>query len=149
MGDESPGLGATRTCSLCGGSFSGSPDQCPEDHTPLYAPEIVARVGMRLKDHEIEGVIGEGGMGVVYRAKHVVLEKPVAIKVLHDRFAGQTEAVEQFIVEAKAASRIRHPNIIDVTDIGVTNEGLVFLIMEYLEGETLEERLRRVHRAPQ
>jgi serine/threonine-protein kinase len=139
-------MGTTRTCPRCGGSFAGTLDLCPTDRTPLFAPEVIARVGMLLKDHEIQGVIGEGGMGVVYRAQHVVLEKPVAIKVLHDRFARQTEVVEQFLTEAKAASRIRHPNIIDVTDFGTTADGLVFLVMEYLDGENLEERLRRIGR---
>jgi serine/threonine protein kinase len=141
-------MGTTRTCTNCGGSFSGTLDLCPSDGTPLFAPEVVARIGMLLKDHEIQGVIGEGGMGVVYRAQHIVLEKPVAIKVLHEQFARQKATVEQFILEAKAASRIRHPNIIDVTDIGTTEDGLVFLIMEYLEGENLEDRLLRVHRLP-
>jgi eukaryotic-like serine/threonine-protein kinase len=108
----------------------------------------MSRVGKLLKDHELLGVIGEGGMGVVYRAQHVVIEKPVAIKVLHDHFARQQDVVEQFVIEAKAASRIRHPNIIDITDFGTTPDGLVFLVMEYLEGESLEDRLRRVHRLP-
>jgi serine/threonine protein kinase len=139
-------MGTIRICAHCGGSFAGTLALCPEDSTPLFAPEVVARIGMRLKDHEILGVIGEGGMGVVYRAQHVVLEKPVAIKVLHDRFAKQTESIEQFLLEAKAASRIRHPNIIDVTDIGTTDDGMVFMVMEYLEGENLEDRLRRVGR---
>ncbi|HEX7508529.1 MAG TPA: serine/threonine-protein kinase [Polyangia bacterium] len=139
-------MSTIRICSHCGGSFAGTLAVCPEDRTPLFAPEVVARIGMRLKDHEILGVIGEGGMGVVYRAQHVVLERPVAIKVLHDRFAKETESVEQFLLEAKAASRIRHPNIINVTDIGTTDEGLVFMVMEYLEGENLEERLHRVGR---
>jgi serine/threonine protein kinase len=139
-------MGTIRVCAHCGGSFAGTLAVCPEDRTPLFAPEVVARIGMRLKDHEILGVIGEGGMGVVYRAQHVVLEKPVAIKVMHEQFAKQTESVEQFVLEAKAASRIRHPNIIDVTDIGTTEDGLVFMVMEYLEGENLEVRLLRAGR---
>ena len=141
-------MGTTRTCSSCGDTFAETLDRCPMDGNALFSDEVMSRVGMLLKDHEIQSVIGEGGMGVVYRARHVVIEKPVAIKVLHDRFARQTEMVEQFIVEAKAASRIRHLNIIDVTDFGTTPEGLVFLVMEYLEGENLGDRLRRVGRVP-
>jgi serine/threonine protein kinase len=141
-------MGTTRTCSNCGDRIAGTLDRCPKDGTALFSDEIMSRVGMLLKDHEIQGVIGEGGMGVVYRAQHVVIEKPVAIKVLHDTFARQKDMVEQFIIEAKAASRIRHPNIIDVTDFGTTPEGLVFLVMEYLDGESLEDRLRRVGRVP-
>jgi serine/threonine protein kinase len=141
-------MGTTRTCTSCGGVITGTLDHCPKDGTALFSAEVMSRVGMLLKDHEIQGVIGEGGMGVVYRAQHVVIEKPVAIKVLYDRFARQKDMVEQFIVEAKAASRIRHPNIIDVTDFGTTPEGLVFLVMEYLDGESLETRLDRVKRLP-
>jgi len=141
-------MGTTRTCSSCGDKLAENLDRCPRDGTALYSDEITSRLGLRLKDHAIESVIGAGGMGAVYRARHVVIEKPVAIKILNDAFARQKEMVEQFIVEAKAASRIRHPNIIDVTDFGDTPEGLVFLIMEYLEGETLEDRLRRVGRLP-
>jgi serine/threonine protein kinase len=141
-------MGTTRTCTSCGDTFAGTLDHCPKDGAALYSEEVLSRIGMRLKDHEIQSVMGEGGMGVVYRAQHVVIEKPVAIKVLHDSFARRTDMVEQFIVEAKAASRIRHPNIIDVTDFGATDDGVVFLVMEYLEGESLETRLARVGRLP-
>jgi serine/threonine protein kinase len=139
-------MGTTRTCSSCGDKFAETLNRCPRDGAALFSDEVLARVGMRLKDHEILSVLGEGGMGAVYRARHVVIEKPVAIKILNDGFARQKDMVEQFIVEAKAASRIRHPNIIDVTDFGTTPEGLVFLIMEYLDGESLESRLNRTGR---
>jgi len=108
----------------------------------------MARVGMRLRDYEIRGVIGEGVIGVVYRAHNVVSDKPVAIKVLHDHCAQQGQVVEKLFVEAKAASRINHPNITDVTEFGTAPDGSVFLAMEYLDGESLETRLRRVHQLP-
>jgi serine/threonine-protein kinase len=139
-------MGTTRTCSSCGDKFADTLEHCPKDGAALFSEEVMSRVGMRLKDYEIQGVIGEGGMGVVYRAQQVVIEKQVAIKVLHDSFARQNDMVEQFLVEAKAASRIRHPNIIDVTDFGTTPEGMVFLVMEFLDGESLEARLHRVGR---
>jgi serine/threonine protein kinase len=107
-----------------------------------------ARAAIRLRDYEIKGVIGEGGIGVVYRARHLVSDKPVAIKVLHEYCGRQKDLVEKLFVEAKAASRIHHPNITDVTDFGTAADGSVFVATDYLDGESLEDRLRRVHRLP-
>src|SRR5664279_494844 len=107
-----------------------------------------ARAAIRLRDYEIKGVIGEGGIGVVYRARHLVSDKPVAIKVLHEYCGRQKDLVEKLFVEAKAASRIHHPNITDVTDFGTAADGSVFVATGYLDGESLEDRLRRVHRLP-
>jgi serine/threonine-protein kinase len=107
-----------------------------------------ARAAIRLKDYEIKGVIGEGGTGVVYRARHLVSNKPVAIKVLHEYCGRQKDLVEKLFVEAKAISRIHQPNITDVTDFGTAPDGSVFVATDYLDGESLEDRLRRVHRLP-
>jgi serine/threonine-protein kinase len=107
-----------------------------------------ARAAIRLKDYEIKGAIGEGGIGVVYRGRHLVSDKPVAIKVLHEYCGRQKDLVEKLFVEAKAASRIHHPNITDVTDFGTAADGSAFVVTDYLDGESLEDRLRRVHRLP-
>jgi serine/threonine protein kinase len=85
----------------------------------------------------IERKIGEGGMGVVYSARHAVIERPLAIKVLKPEALRDRDTITRFAQEAKAASRIGHPNIVDVTDFGTTPEGMTYSVMEYVKGTTL------------
>jgi serine/threonine protein kinase/cytochrome c-type biogenesis protein CcmH/NrfG len=86
--------------------------------------------------------LGEGGMGTVYRAKHTLMDKTVAIKVIHPDLTHSDEVAKRFEREAKSASRLTDPHCINVTDFGRTKNGELFLVMEYLEGETLADRLR-------
>jgi eukaryotic-like serine/threonine-protein kinase len=101
-------------------------------------------IGLVLADrYRIERRLGEGGMGAVYLARHIVLDKAVALKILHDEYAHRRELVERFLHEAKAASRIRHEHVIDITDFGETATKNVFFAMEYLEGIDLAGELER------
>ncbi len=90
----------------------------------------------------VEKKIGEGGMGVVFAARHAVIERPLAIKVLKREVMRDTATIKRFIQEAKAASRIGHPNIVDVTDFGTTPDGMTYSVMEYITGQTLGHALR-------
>jgi serine/threonine protein kinase len=85
--------------------------------------------------------IGEGGMGTIYASEHVEIRKGVAIKILHPVYSKQQNLVERFRREARAASRIGHPNIIDVTDFGTTEDGCAYFVMEHLEGIDLADVL--------
>ena len=89
--------------------------------------------------YRIEARIGEGGMGVVYRARHVVLDKPLALKILRSQMAKESDSVQRFINEAKAASSIGHPNIVDISDFGTLSTGEVYFVMEYLKGKSLSD----------
>jgi serine/threonine protein kinase len=109
---------------------------------PLLGQTLASR-------YQIQKKLGEGGMGSVYLASHSVLEKPLAIKVLHGEFARKPDLVERFIQEAKSASRIRHENVIDISDFGSTPEGLVFFAMELLTGHDLHEEIARARLAGQ
>ena len=94
----------------------------------------------------VERKIGEGGMGVVFAARHVVIERPLAIKVLKREVMRDTATIKRFVQEAKSASRIGHPNIVDVTDFGTTPDGMTYSVMEYIDGVTLSRAIK--DRAP-
>lgn len=101
--------------------------------------------------YQIERELGRGGMGTVYLATHLGTERPVAIKVIAPQFMKRPEFVERFRREARAAGRLRHPNVVDVTDFGFaeTEEGRVaYLVMEYLDGCTLGEILEEEKNLP-
>ncbi|MCA9663001.1 MAG: serine/threonine protein kinase, partial [Myxococcales bacterium] len=87
--------------------------------------------------------IGRGGMGAVYLAEHTLIGKEVAVKVLGYEHSQRPQDIERFLLEARAASKIRHEHIVDITDFGYTDDGLAFLVMEYLEGEDLAVTAKR------
>src|SRR5579863_10722907 len=96
--------------------------------------------GTKLGPYEIQSPLGAGGMGEVYRARDTRLERSVAIKVLPDHLSQNPEAKERFDREARAISCLSHPNICHLYDVGQQGE-TSYLVMEYLEGETLADRL--------
>src|ERR1051325_1241892 len=101
-------------------------------------------VGRTLDDkYIVEERLGAGGMGAVYRARHLSMERPVAIKFLHQRLMEDEAARLRFQTEARAAVKLRHANAVSVTDYGETAEGWVYIVMELLEGRTLREILSR------
>lgn len=93
--------------------------------------------------YRVGPVIGRGAMGIVYRGEHIGLGKAVAIKFLRSSLCEDPGVVERFLREGRAASRIQHPNAVDVRDVDRAEDGVAYLVLELLQGETLEERLRR------
>jgi serine/threonine-protein kinase len=103
-------------------------------------------IGTVLGKYRVEAELSRGGMGAIYRARHEVIDRPVAVKLLKPELTEDPELVNRFINEAKAASAIRHPGIIDVLDFGYTDDGQAYLVMELLEGESLAQRVARKRR---
>jgi serine/threonine-protein kinase len=112
------------------------PARPPATHDPLIGITLAGR-------YEILRRIGEGGMGAVYEGRHTVLGKRVAVKVLLEKFLEKTELVARLLQEARLASAIGHENIVDVTDFGTTSDGRSFVVMEFLDGESLAEVVMR------
>ena len=96
--------------------------------------------------YKIRRLSGEGGMGRVYEAEHIDIGKRVALKILHPAYSQTPDLVERLRREARAASKISHPNVVDVTDSGTTDDGAFFFVMEYIEGIELGELIFREKR---
>jgi eukaryotic-like serine/threonine-protein kinase len=104
--------------------------------------------GQIFGNYQVVRLVGEGGFGEVYEACNELLQRRAAIKVLHTRMVEEPELVRRFFNEARAASAIRHPNIIEVLDAGVAPGGEPYILMEFLEGDSLQRRLLREGRMP-
>ena len=98
--------------------------------------------------YEVIRLLGEGGMGAVYESTHLRLNKRVAIKVMARDLASNEEALARFRREAEVTSRLGHPHLVNVMDFGATDSGEPYLVMEYLDGEDLDHRIRNLGRLP-
>jgi eukaryotic-like serine/threonine-protein kinase len=153
------------TCRTCGKRWPRGTSVCPDDGTRIAAaprsdpdsgwsqePALAIVPTMRVSDlhagtligeYRIEGKLGEGGMGSVYAATHPLIGKKAAIKIISQQLCSNAAAVERFIQEARAVNQIGHPNIVDVFSFGELVDGRSYFVMEWLQGETLADRMTR------
>ncbi len=118
------------------GAVSTSDDEAPSERDRRLGTVLAGR-------YRIEQLVGSGGMGAVYRAEHVHMRKAVAVKVLHREMAAFPEVVARFEREAVAGGRIEHPNVVSASDFGQLEDGSFYLVLEYLEGESLAALVAR------
>lgn len=131
-----------KKCPKCGNEYPDTTTLCPSDGVGLEKTGD-SLLGQTLADkYRIDERLNEGGMGTVYRGTHVLMDKTVAIKVLRPSLAADEKIVARFSREARAASRISHPHALSVTDFGEAENGVVFLVMEFLNGTTLKNVIR-------
>jgi serine/threonine protein kinase len=131
-----------KICPACGKEYPNMMTLCSVDAAVLQSPSDPLLGQTLAGKYRVEKLIKRGGMGAVYQGKHVLMDKTVAIKVLRPALAVDDDVVARFSREAKAASRISHPHAVSVTDFGESENGIVFLVMEYLDGRTLKEIIR-------
>jgi serine/threonine-protein kinase len=129
-------------CSSCSKTYTEGQTFCPDDGEVLQeSPEsFVGRVidGK----YRVEGFIAQGGMGAVYRARHILLGDDVVIKTLRSEMRNNAEWLKRFQREGKAARAFRHPNAVTVYDLSSGSDGMIYMVMEYVEGHTLNEELK-------
>jgi serine/threonine protein kinase len=135
--------GPPRVCPACAQQFSGGDTRfCPFDGESLVESSHDVKkdplLGLVVDErYEIVEVLGEGGMGTVYRVRHRTLERALALKALRRDLASDKDLPQRFIQEAKAAAAVDHPNVVQITDFGTLDTGQPYFVMELLEGEPL------------
>ena len=122
--------------------------QCPTCLSPVAVPESVTSPRALLGDFVIKNLIGNGGMGTVYLAHQITLDRDVALKVLHADFSDDTAFIQNFINEARAAANLNHPNIVQAVAVNC-DEGRWYFAMEYIDGSTLKQMLAQNGRIPE
>ena len=121
-----------------------APAPAPPEARAGDPPDLAGQV---LDDrYRLEAKIGSGGMGVVYRATHTVIGKEVAVKILREEHVAQADIMDRFLQEARLASQIRHPNVVEISDFGRTPSGGAYYVMEMLHGHSLAWRIDRGER---
>jgi serine/threonine-protein kinase len=130
-------------CSVCCATYRSGFERCPRDGAVLAASDRDPVIGLVIAGrYRIEKRISDGAMGRVYVAHHVRLSKRFAIKILFGELAAQQPMRQRFELEAEAASRLEHRNLCSVVDFGESEQGLLYIVMEFIEGRTLERILR-------
>jgi len=135
-------------CTHCGGIHPSDAKHCPVTGQEIAPPAGLA-IGQTLEGkYKIIREIGRGAMGVVYEGLHITLDRRVAVKTLRQEMSNDVDLAARFEREARAASAIGHPHIIDVFDLGRTPDGLLFMVMELLDGKPLNTLLQENPRMP-
>lgn len=133
----------------CSREFAGAGGVCPHDGNMLVPLPQDPYVGRRIADkYQVLSVLGTGGMGVVYLARHETMQTNVAIKMLRAQFAGDQTSVKRFTQEARAAGRLHHQNVITTYDHGFTPQGQPYIVMDCLQGTSLADEIKRLKGLP-
>ncbi|MCK6545808.1 serine/threonine protein kinase [Myxococcota bacterium] len=131
-----------RACPRCRSAYVSEIEFCGIDGARIVETDVDPLLGELVDRYQVEELIGRGAMGAVYRARHTVLDRDFAMKVLFGDLASNPMFAGRFRREAQALSKLRHTNIISVNDFGTTENGLTFLVMDYVQGVTLADVIR-------
>src|SRR5437016_7351229 len=131
-----------KLCVLCKQEYPDEEVVCRADGQPLVAADQFTKadpmIGRRIMDkYLVTQLLGRGGMGAVYEGKHLLLDRQIAIKVMNPQIVSDEMAVARFIREAKTSAKLDHPNAVTIHDFGVLEDGGAFIVMEFLNGQSL------------